>query len=66
MHKTHGLMSQKDLKEIVSAINFFFFFLIRLCLTTSVLGDVKNVRYKGCSSSFKCDIMLLTPSYDSL
>lgn len=47
MHKTHGLMSQKDLKEIVSAINFFFFFFFNqtvlplLFLEMSKMSDTK-------------------------
>jgi len=35
MHKNHGLMWQKDLTDIVSAINFFF---NGLSLTSSLLG----------------------------
>lgn len=41
MHKNRGVMWQKDLTDIISAINFFF---NRLSVTSSLLGDVRNVR----------------------
>lgn len=37
--KNHGVMWQKDRKDIVSVINLF----LTLSLTSSLLGDVKNV-----------------------